>query len=177
MRYALFIVLPLLAGCTHYEFDILQPPDLARHVGRKAHTAAEFDRPPLHYHLQAVEGRLVMDVANPNDDPVELLGGQTFVVDPAGQSHPVPSQAIGPHSFIRLVLPPMRPGYWAAPGYAVYRGGGWWDYGGAVWVAVPAGPPELYWRWHDETMAKVHLVYKRGDETIVQEFLFGRRKM
>lgn len=172
----LLVVLPLLSACTHYEFDLLQPEEFSAHVGRSAKNSVSFERPPLHYHLQAYEGRLVMQIANPTDQPIEILGGRSFAVDPAGQSHPIPSQAIGPHSFIRLVFPPLWPMY-AAPGYVVYRGWGfyeWCDY--PPYALVPAGPPELYWEWKDSTMAKVHLVFREGEKTIEQEFVFARKK-
>jgi hypothetical protein len=176
------IVLMFLGGCARYEFDIVQPPDLAAHVGTR--TATAFDWPPLHYDLQAAEGRLVMHIANTTDEPVELLGAQSFVVDPGNESHPIPSRAMGPKSFIVLVFPPLRPMYPAGPpyGYVVvgpgyYSRAYYYDWAWPYPAAVVAGPPELYWHWRGQTSARVHLTFRRGNETFAQEFVFARKKM
>src|SRR5438045_534703 len=107
-NYFLFLLL-LAGGCAKYEFDLTQPPDLATHVGRDKETILKRDE--LEYRMLSVDGRLLMHLVNPTDDPIELLGPQSTAVDPAGQSHPFRSQTIAPHSFIKLVLPPLRPVY------------------------------------------------------------------
>jgi hypothetical protein len=115
-----FLVLPLLgAGCAHYEYDLVQPPELARHVGR---SEAVVPVDPLEYRLRTVENRLVIHVVNPTDEPVTLIGPQSYVVSPNGQSHPLRPQTIAPHTFIPIILPPMRPYYY-------YPSGPTWGFG------------------------------------------------
>lgn len=165
----------LLAGCAHYEFNIVRPPDLAKHVGRSEDAVAAFTRDGLDYRLQAYEGRLVMLVGNPGDEPVEILGAQSFVVDPQKQSHPIPSQAIGPKSYVRLIFPPLRP-YYAAPGYA-WDG---WPYDDGyfpMYVVVPNVPPGYFWDWEDQTSVTIRLACRRGQQNFALELVVARVKV
>src|SRR5437762_12422375 len=101
---SIFILLLLAGGCTRYEFDLAEPPDLATHIGRDKETIIKRDE--LEYRMQAVENRLLIHVVNPTDDAIELIGPQSTAVDPAGQSHPFRSQTLAPHSYVKLILPP-----------------------------------------------------------------------
>src|SRR5437773_1726234 len=103
---SLLAICATVGGCTHYEFDLIRPPELGRHIGRSADEA--IDRGPLIYRFTTYENRLVMRVYNTTDDPIELLGAQSVVVDPSGQSRPMPRQTIAPHSFMKLIFPPIR---------------------------------------------------------------------
>src|SRR5438093_962561 len=96
----------LICGCTHYEFDLVRPPEMQRRIGTSTDEA--IDRGPLVYRLTTYENHLVMRIYNPSDEPIELLGAQSVVVDPQGESHPVMKQAIAPHSYIKLIFPPVR---------------------------------------------------------------------
>jgi len=112
MRSALVLcLLCLLAtaagGCATYEYNLVQPADLTRHIGSKGDEVVSVD--PLQYRLRAVDNRLVMRIVNPTEDPIELVGPRSTVVDPAGQSHPLRAQTIAPNSFIKLIFPPIRP--------------------------------------------------------------------
>src|SRR5262245_51336259 len=113
--FALPLALCLLSGCTPYEFDMLEPPDLAAHIGRQEAQEVVFSRDNLEYRLRAYEGRLVMLISNSSDDAMQLVGEESYIVAPDGQSHPVRGQSIAPHSYMKLILPPMRPVYRAAP--------------------------------------------------------------
>src|SRR5882762_9338797 len=133
MRTSFVVILSLLAGgCTRYEFDLAAPPDLATHIGRDKESVVKRDE--LEYRMQAVESRLLMFVVNSTDDPIELIGQESTAVDPAGQSHSFHSQSIAPHSYVKLILPPMRPYYRAGPtfglGLGIHAYGGhssYWD--------------------------------------------------
>ena len=187
----LLLALLPLAGCAHYEFDLVEPRDLANHIGRKESTQAVVDRAPLTYVMRSVEGRLVMHVENRSDAPIELLGDRSYVVDPGEQSHPLPTFTIAPDSYVKLIFPPMREYYRTNPsfgfgigvgfsrashnrGYDVGTGVG---YGTGEPVYLADGPANLYWDWEGETSARVRLTYRRTDETFVHEFVFQRRKM
>jgi hypothetical protein len=110
------LVLLLGGGCAHYEYDLVEPPELARHVG-KSEVVVPLE--PLEYRMRTVENRLVIHVVNPTDEPVTLIGPQSYIVSPGGQSHPLRTQTIAPHTFIPLILPPMRP-YYYYPSYPTW---------------------------------------------------------
>src|SRR5688572_31818 len=65
-------------GCARYEYDIVDPPDLAQHVGKGPVTVAA---EPLEYTLRTYDNRLVMFVENPTEDPIKLLGEDSVIVD------------------------------------------------------------------------------------------------
>src|SRR6184192_495438 len=100
----------LLTGCARYEYDLVFPPDLARHIGEKSDEVVRVD--PLEYRLRSYDNRLVLSIFNPTQDPITLGCDRSYVVDPKDQSHPLRSQTIAPNTFVRLILPPMRPGYY-----------------------------------------------------------------
>src|SRR5687768_949125 len=78
-------------GCTRYDYALVNPPDVAGPVGRKAPTVVT--REPLRYELLAKEDRLVMIVHNDADEAaVKLVGEDSYVVDPGGESHPLPTR-------------------------------------------------------------------------------------
>jgi len=203
---ALFL-LPMLGGCAHYEYDIVEPPELARHVG-EGEQVVPVD--PLEYRMRTVENRLVIHVINPTDEPVTLIGPQSYIVSPGGQSHPLRPQTIAPHTFIPLILPPMRP-YYYDPGRPtwgfgfgvvgvgghfhdgghhrgrVYYSAGYYDpyfygppyiYGPPYYMVVDEADP-IYWEWKGESDVRLHLVYQRGNnaKTFSDDFTFHRKKM
>ena len=183
-----FALLLLAGGCARYEFDLVEPPDLTMHVGRDKESVVKRDE--LEYRMLAVENRLLMFVVNSTDDAIELIGPESTAVDPAGQSHPFRSQSIAPHSFVKLILPPMRPYYRAGPtfgfglGIHAYRGRGafgdgfydpFWDE--PRYFAVVDENDTVYWNWEDEGEARVRLTYRRGKESFHHDFTFRRKKV
>src|SRR5262249_1093157 len=107
MRILTTLLLLFAAGCTHYEFDLVEPQNVATHIGTKADSVVALD--PLEYRFRAYEDHLLVRVFNPTDDPIQLIGEQSSVVDPEQQSHPLRSATIEPHSFVKLILPPPPP--------------------------------------------------------------------
>jgi hypothetical protein len=200
------LTLPLLlaglasvgGGCAKYEFDLIQPQELSAHVGRKAPVTVRYD--PLVYRLQAADGRLVVWVDNPTDRPVLLVGEQSALVDPDGESHPLRGQTIAPGSFVKLILPPLRPriertgpsfgiGVGVGVSNARYRRGssyGYHDpwYDEPRYATVYDDASNLYWRWDGETSVRLSLFYHHapadgGGEgnTFRHEFTFQRKKV
>jgi hypothetical protein len=191
----------LSSGCAHYEYDLVNPPDLARHIGTTADAVVQVD--PLEYRLRTYENRLVMSVVNPTPDPITLAGDRSYVVDPAGQSHPLRIQTIAPDTYIRLIFPPMRPGYYQSSpsigiGFGVSynhyhggAGGGGHRYGYGAFGYDPFfyDQPQYYtyydesdntyWNWEGESAVRMHLVYFRAGsrEPFMQDFTFARKKM
>jgi len=199
--FALILAALILGGCARYEFDVTQPPELAAtHVGRDKETT--FVRDPLTYHARSVEGRLILRIENTTDDAIQLNSPPSYVVDPDGESRPLPrSVNIAPHTFSKLVLPPMRTVYRTGPswGFGLGLGVGHYRhfghhhryyYGPAFYdpywpdpywdepryLAVVEEGDQAYWDWSGETPVRVHLVYQRGDQSFTHDFTFVRRK-
>jgi hypothetical protein len=191
MQKILVLVLVLLGGgCARYEFDIVEPADLAGHVGRDKETVVKRDE--LEYRFLAVENRLLIHVVNSTDEQIELVGAESTAVDPQGQSHPFRSQAIAPHSFVKLILPPMRPYYRSGPrfgigiGVTAYRGYGrrfggdgfydpLWDE--PQYMTVYDETDTVYWSWEGESEARIRLTFRRGREIFHHNFVFRRKKV
>ena len=191
------VVLAFVSGCAHYEYDLVSPPDLAQHIGTKADAVVQVD--PLEYRLRTYENRLVMSIFNPTSDPITLAGDRSYVVDPAGQSHPLRVQTIAPNTFIRLVLPPMRPGYYQSSpnigigfgvGYSYYHGHRGYGYRGYAYDPFFYDQPtyytyydesdNTYWNWEGESTVRMHLVYFRAGgnrDPFTRDFTFARKKM
>jgi hypothetical protein len=178
----------LVSGCAHYEYDIIRPQDLTAQVGTKEDVV--FTRDPLEYRLRTVDNRLVMRIYNPTDAPITLLGDRSSVVDAGGQSHPLPSMTAAPQSFIKLILPPLRP-YVERPspslefgvGTVVSRNGHTYYHPGAPYYRPPQYmaaydvDSALYWDWSGETQIRMTLVFEQAEKTFEQEFAIQRRKM
>lgn len=163
-------------GCANVEYDLIQPPALAQHIGPKTLTVR---REPLEYRLTSDEGHLVVQIYNRSAVPITLLGGSSTIVDPDGQSHPLSSRVMAPQSFIKLILPPVGPIRTAQPlgfsrGYFgpeyPYNDDPYWDgppyYPDPFFDEPPA--PEYddqegtYWRW-DHGDVRLILVYVNGN--------------
>ena len=187
-----FVLLCLLIvpGCARYEFDIVQPAGRAAHIGEKQDTQVQLD--PLNYRFRAAEGRLVMQVYNPTPDPVQLMGERSYVVAPDGQSRPLKSMTIAPGSFIKIVLPPVRPvSYRSGPSFGIgvgttigRRHDDGFGFGGAdygtdpVYAYTEDDGGVVYWDWNGEGEARITLVYQRGSAGTFQDsWVFARKKM
>ncbi len=181
----LFGLAILCSGCASYEYDITRPQELAQHIGSKSDVVLQ--RPPLEYRLVTADNRLVMRIYNPQDTPVTLLGDRSSIVDPQGQSHPLLGQTMAPHSFVKLILPPLRP--------RIERTGPSLEFGvGGIFASRHAprlrgyeaidGPEYLavydevgtYWDWSGEGEIRLTLVFQQADQTFEHEFVIGRRK-
>lgn len=178
-----------LSGCAHYEYDITRPPELSGHVGSQTDLVVQ--QAPLEYRMRSVDNRLVLRIFNPTDTALTLLGQRSSVVDPTGQSHPLSTQTISPQSFVKVILPPMRPhlkrtGPSIGIGVGTMIGSshrhryyhGYNDYyDEPQYFAVYDEDNALYWDWNGETSVRLTLVYQQGDKTFEHEFVIARRKM
>jgi hypothetical protein len=199
MRTAILLVLSgclfsFSTGCAKYEYDIIEPEDLAGHIGSRADH--DVGREPLVYRLRAYDNRLVMRVFNETDEPIHVQGDRSFVVDPEGQSRPLRSQTIAPRAFIKLIFPPVRP-YWnTGPsvgfgvGYVVSSSGRNSNRSSATVVYRPRfhdqpryyslnDGGEVFWDWRGEGSIRLTLVFERegANETFSHSFVFQRKKM
>lgn len=178
-----------LCGCQTYEYRIVRPAVSTPVVD---HHPVAVQNDPLEYRFSDQQGRLGVRVSNPTAERVVLLGSRSYVTDPEGESHPIHGRVIGPHSYIRMLLPPIPFGY-AYPGYAwgwgVGSGAwpwgwGWPGYDPAIGLYPEAfiGPPPLVyeqattaydWRWKRGPV-HLHLTYQRGRTTFDHEFEIDR---
>ena len=104
---AILVAAILSAGCAKYEYNLVRPPEQSRHIGSSVDAVVTLD--PLEYRMRSADNRLVIRAYNGTQDAIELLGSKSAVVDPDGQSHPLRGQTIVPGSYIKLILPPMKP--------------------------------------------------------------------
>ena len=196
------LLLPLICvvltftGCARYEYDIVKPADLAQHVGGKS--PVRFPIEDREYALQSSSGRLVMFVHNRGEDPIKLLGGDSYAVDPRGESHPLADRVIPPGGHIKLILPPppqqvretgprfgigLGVGISSAGGYHRHRhrhhygGAGLYDDLGPRYYSVYDPNDAAYWEWKGETDARLVLTFEKGQDRFSDEFVFHRRKM
>lgn len=160
---ALPLILLLLGGCAHYEYDLIQPESLARHVGS---AATWFHLEPVNYSLVSFDNRLVMTVANPSNQPVQLLGSRCAIVDPRGVSHPVPDQTIAPGNAVKLIFPPF-PDRTPGPTFVIHLGS----------TTQPAPRPTYTFDWNDDLNVSMTLVYFYENDVIEHHLVFHRRKM
>ncbi|QOV87810.1 hypothetical protein [Humisphaera borealis] len=182
-------------GCARYEYDLVSPPELARHVGAEPVVVAQ---DPLEYRFQTVESRLVMQIHNPTADAVQLIGEKTVLVDPQGQSHPMRSQTIAPNSFIKVILPPMPtrlertgPSFGVGVGVGIGSAGhrrypGSFTYGGPLedpyydepqYYAVYDVNDGSFWVWEGEGSVRLTLVFARDGKPISHAWVIGRKKV
>jgi hypothetical protein len=186
------ICVMFLTGCAHYEFNVVSPPDLRRHVGVERDTVFHLD--PLEYRLRADENHLVVRIFNTSPDMIRLLGDQSSVVDPSGQSHPLRTQAIAPRAYLKFILPPMayyQPVYGPTFGIGWGYGYGWhhhWYAGGGFepyWYDLYWDEPRYvatygeggFWRWSGPGDVRLVLTFQRGTEKpFTQEWTFERVK-
>ena len=188
-----FVTSACCGGCARYEYDIVRPPDVARHVGADHDTIVFIA--PLEYRLRSVDNYLVMRVFNPTRAPIRLLGQESFAVDPHRQSHPLRGQTIAPGTYIKLIFPPLRPrleptgpsigiGFGARYGYGWYRRGYWardpfydpyWDVP-RYYTVYDADV--FYWDWPGESDVRLAMVYQQADlKPFTHEWVFHRRRV
>jgi hypothetical protein len=184
-------------GCVHYEYEVVEPADHAQHIGAK--TPVEIPREPLRYQAQSSSDHLVLLIHNESQDPIKLLGEDSFAVDPNGESHPLPTRTIAPGTSTKLVLPPIKPtfrrsgpdvgigfGVGVAHSYGRrgYTAGGFagdpWYYDDYPRYYRLEDDGTLYWNWTgDKTEVRLRLVYQQGDkqEKFHHDFTFRRVKV
>lgn len=173
-----------LTGCSTYQYRVVQPTTGAPPVASQS-VSVHYD--PLEYTLSRDHDRLVLQINNPTDDKIVLVGNRSFVVDPNGESHPMRDRVLAPRSFAKLALPPM-PFTYAYPDYFAYGPGWGWFYAGSwydpFWGPGWWGPPPLTYRqvltsydWHwKEGPARLRLMYDHGGKTFEHDFEFVREK-
>ncbi len=189
MRYTI-LLLALLTGCTHYEYDLIKPADNRLHVGTK--TSATTTIEPLRYELITVESKLVMMIHNPTDQPITLSPAKSYVLDPNGRSRNVQGITIAPGGYAKFIFPPPKPyvrddsGVHFGVGTSIETAGGFHHGRGlGTGVGYETGGPRTvqnldenyYWDWDGGTAVTFHFVFSDGDKTFTQDLTLQRVKM
>jgi hypothetical protein len=184
----LILSMACLSGCAHYEFDLVRPGDMGRHVGEEREQI--FNVPPLQYRMQAYEGRLVIKIYNPTNEIIFLEGARSSAVDPKGEGHPLGDLTLVPDSWVKLILPPLRPqmgvvGSDVGFGFGVvgerdtfYPGfdSDPYYYDSPRYSKVYIPGDSRYWNWEGQTDVRLMLFFRRTSGEFHQEFTFHRRK-
>ncbi len=185
-------VLLFAIGCTHYEYEVVEPTDFAGHIGTKSSFTIPLK--PIRYEARSANDRLVLFIHNESDGPVKLLGEDGFAVDPNGESHPLPTRTIAPGTSTKLIMPPVRPtfrqsnptfglgvgiGLGSARRHGHYGGRYGYDpfYGDSPRYYRLEDDGTVYWNWNGETEVKLRLVYQLGEKNFHHDFRFRRVKM
>ena len=189
------LALSLTSGCARYEYDVLQPAELAGHVGTRQWTNLHVDE--LEYRLRTSDDRLVMLVYNRGERTVKLSGPDSAAVDPRGESHPLQSRTVPRDSYVKLILPPPPPqvrsfgptfGFGVGMGYSrrfgrPYRDGlgfgtGMYHDVEPRYHGVYDPNDRTYFNWPGDSNLRLLLAFQaEGGEGFRHEFLLRRRKM
>jgi hypothetical protein len=167
------LVLTLIAlaafGCAKYEFVIVQPDESAGRLTRQERAIA---REPLVYHLTDNSNRLHIRIENPTDTPITLVGDQSYLVTPDGQSQPLRTGTIAPHTWAGFTVPPLVREY-RRSGVSFGIGVGTWggDGGGFVgagydpffddFAYLPTDTPAWQWKTGE---VRMHLQFHWPDQ-------------
>ena len=178
----------LTSGCQTYEFHIVQPAQYAATIPKEP---LVFHMDPLDYRFTRDSDHLMVGIINPTTNRISLRGEQSYVVDPKGESHPLRGTVLGPHSYTRLILPPIPAtaqvvgpygygyGWGWGPGYYGYYGPYW---GGPYYDPFFYGPAVTYyemrtpydWYWHTG-LVRLHLTYDQNGKAFQHDFEFDRQ--
>jgi hypothetical protein len=183
-------------GCAHYEYRILQPADAAQAIGKQPLTLRQ---DPLEYRFARQDDFVAMRIVNPTTDVVTLLQDKSYVVDPAGETHPLRGRTIAPHSYVGLTLPPLvrlySAGYYS--GFGMGYGYGYYD--PFYFNGRPGYPfhyplygfydpfffaPPVYtyqetpydWGWKSGEV-RMKLAYERAGTNFTHDIVLDRRKL
>ncbi len=192
----LFASITLAGGCARYEYELIEPADVAQRIGTKESIVAPME-PGVRYEARTHSGRLVLSVFNESDEPLKLLGEDSYAVDPRGESHPLPTRTVAPGSSTKLIFPPVRPTFrQSGPSFGIglgvglgsarrrgyYGAGRYGHFGDPFYDDVHpryyqlADDGTTFWNWTGSgTEVSVRLVYERADgERFHHDFAFRR---
>lgn len=188
MRFGIVPILLLAGGCATFEYDLVQPASVARHIGSKNEEIITLDS--IEYRMITVDNRLVMRAYNTNDQPMTLNGDRSVLVDPDGQSHPLRTMTIAPRSFVKLILPPLPTrvervgpsigigvgGVFGSARRARYYGYDYYGYDAPRYMVIYDNDA-YFWTWTNEGEVRLTLAYEQGQTSVRHEFVIARRKM
>jgi hypothetical protein len=177
-------------GCAHYQYVIVQPPNVGQPLTKQP---IRVDLAPLSYQFFAKDEHVFMEINNPTEGPISLLGPKSYLVDPQGRSHPLRGGIIAPHSFIGMSLPPKEPpggGLRPSMGVGLGFGGPHFSSGlgfhsGMAFYEDPffyepsePGASSHFWEWKTGQV-RMLLYYQQWNptNTFEHQFVIERRKV
>ena len=148
-------------------------------------------RGPLLYRLRSYQNHLVIQIQNETSQPLQLLGGQSFVVDPDGQSHPLDEQTIAPNRSsswcCRQLCPRLRgrTRRWLRARRQLGLRAGIRRFLENPLLVRPgycasADLDNRFWKWEGESNVQLSLTFGHAGskaEPFTQAFVFHRHKM
>jgi hypothetical protein len=182
----LLIFIPLfLVGCAKYQYRVIQPSQAEVGIVREK-SPQTITLEPLDYRLIAIENRLVMEIHNPTEDPLQLRGDLSTVVTEDGQTHTMRTLPIAAHAQTRIILPPPPPtmertgpsftfgGGISSGGYRRYHNDYYWDDSRRYRYNDPNDP--YFWNWPTPSTIHLRLVYDRAGKQFTDELVIERSK-
>ena len=131
----------------------------------------------------------------PGHEPVKLLGGDSYAIDPKGESHPLADRVIPPGNFVKLISPAANAGPRDRPALRTRRRGGrrprrapyHHGYPGYGAAGVYDDPGPRYYSIYDPNDAptgsgkakpkpKLVLTFERGSEALRTSLCSGGRR-
>ena len=178
------LAMPLLAGCTQYEYVIIEPAEFA---GRLTKQERVIERQPVTYHLVDQNSRVGIRVENTAETSLMLKGEESYIVTPDGQSQPMRGGTIAPMTWSGFTIPPLVRTYERSGVSFGFGVGSWGSHGGgAVGVGYDPFYDDVYlphdvveWRWKDGRI-DIHLVMEAKDDPasrVEHDFTIERRKV
>jgi hypothetical protein len=183
----------LSSGCARYQYVLVEPGDRQQTISKEG-SVVPWE--PLEYQFATVRDHLAVKVMNRSAEPLRLAGEKSYVVDPAGATHPLPGGTIAPNAHIGLLLPPAPILYRSSPRFSFgfgfghlhspyhhyhspyhhfYSGLGYdpWYYGPTEFYAV--NPPH-HWEWKIGE-ARMRFVYEGTSTNVEHNFTFDRQRV
>ncbi|MDB6111427.1 MAG: hypothetical protein JWR69_3177 [Pedosphaera sp.] len=177
----------IASGCQTPTYRLTQPAGAVQEVGNQP---VSVPQDPLDYRFVRNEGRLGMQVFNPTDDYITLLGKESYVVDPSGQTHPFRTGVLAPHSVSGMFLPPVQSVYHATDpnigngsgiGFFSHYEDFYYPFHAGYYDDFNPGPGAPYariattgkWGWKSGPV-RLHLSYQRNGKTFDHNFGFVR---
>lgn len=170
------VLLTTAGGCAS-KFSLVSPDELATELSS---TAIDVPMEPVSLKIGVFDNRVDVRILNPGDEPVRIVGEESYVVTAGGETIAIPTGTIAPQSFIRYRLPPRPPYGGSGVGFGIgggsYRSGvatgvgvGW--RGDSDWDTGYDNPP--YWSW-PEGEVQLHVVLQQGETSRVVDLVFRR---
>jgi len=182
-----FAAAAVLCGCSRFEFRLSEPAQYAGRLGPEPRVLLQH---PLEYRLLSDRAHVLVRIGNPLETEVALVASQSYLVDPEGESHPIQGTVIGPHSHLRLELPPKPvrvttyvDGFysrWDWPlgpyGYPYWPGSGWPVWGPSVTTRSYDMPTPYGWNWKPGQV-RLHLGYTCAGTNFAHELTIVRERL
>lgn len=173
---AIFVL--TLSGCATYEHSVTAPPAMAVRISKDEQ---RIDRDELIYWLRTCDNRLVLRIENAGPQTVRMIGEDSWLVTPDGQSRLLFTQVIAPASYIELILPSPGRRDRGGPRIGIGVGVGS-DFGGGPYVGPGIGVGTEArngggdWAWPPGREVRIRLTFRRDETPLTHDWTFTRQR-